>query len=463
MRFFCVKIRLDILSISTELPEGSISYPSQIKYREQSAFLIIMQIHDQLQAILNSLTILREKRWLLILCTAIFLSSIGLGLTIPVVSIYALSFGVTATLVGLLFTAFALGRVLVTIPAGRLADRWGRRILMIGGMLLVSVSAFGQGIANEYFQLLIFRLFQGMGSAMFMSVSFLVVADLTMPEERGRVTSIFQGSIMIGLAVSPALGGIIANNIGLKAPFFLYSSLAFLTALFVWRFLPETLGESTHTNGGLNEKVDESKSSSTTRELLTDRNFILISLAAFLIFVGRAGARDTILPLLGVENLGLTAASLGLIYTLIQMTNLLAIPFAGLITDRMGRKPAVILGLSVQGIGMGLVGTAWLYPWFLSGAVFMGAGKGLGETSSVVYVTDLSPIGKYGTTYGLFLTLRDFGLLIGPVVLGLIADVAGLRFSIILNGVAMICLALIFWVFAKETLTTKVSGYVETN
>ncbi len=422
-----------------------------------------MQIYDQMRAILNSLSILREKRWLLILCTTVLLSSIGLGLTIPVVTIYALSFGATATFVGLLFSAFALGRVLVTIPAGRAADRWGRRILMIGGMLLISLSAFGQGMANEYYQLLIFRLFQGMGSAMFMSVSFLVVADLSMPEERGRVTSIFQGSIMIGLAISPAIGGLIANKVGLNAPFFLYSIIAFFIAIFIWHFLPESFGKSTPPTEEQNEEGEEPKSVSTTRELLTDLNFILISLAAFLIFVGRAGARDTILPLLGVENLGLTAASLGLIFTLIQMSNLLAIPFAGLISDRMGRKPAVVLGLSVQGIGMGLVGTAWLYPWFLFGAVFMGSGKGLGETSSVVYVTDLSPVGKYGTTYGLFLTLRDLGLMIGPVMLGWIADIAGLRFSIILNGVAMICVAIIFWIFAKETLTTVARKHVELN
>src|SRR5688572_7545193 len=98
----------------------------------------------------------REHRRLLIVCVAALILSFGIGLTSPVVSLYAQSLGVSTSLVGLYITIFALGRILVTIPAGRAADRWGRRALLGFGPLVIAVAALGQALVQNYPALLAF-------------------------------------------------------------------------------------------------------------------------------------------------------------------------------------------------------------------------------------------------------------------------------------------------------------------
>jgi MFS family permease len=84
--------------------------------------------------------------------------------------------------------------------------------------------------------------------------------------------------------------------------------------------------------------------------------------------------------------------------------------------------------------------------------LILGAGKGFGEPTTVVYVTDVSPSKRYGTSFGLFLTLRDLGLLVGPVVLGKLADLVNLRFPLYANALSMLVLTLVFGFLAAETL-----------
>lgn len=394
---------------------------------------------------------LRSHSWLPIVCLAGFLSSSGMGLTNPVLSLYANDFGVSTSLVGFFITTFAVGRVLATIPAGRAADRWGRRKLLLLGAVILSTSSFALASATTFLQLLMFRLLQGVGSALYMSSALLVVADRASPSERGRSNAFFQGSILLGLTISPAIGGLLATSFGIRAPFYGHALLSIVIILFAWRWFPSSHRmqpvQAATQSGDVTAPVE-----SITARLLSDRNFLLISLAAFMIFIARAGSRDTVLPLLSKEALALSAAALGFLFTLIGLLNLLAIPLAGWVTDRFGRKPAVVLGLALTAVSLGILAIASSYTWFVFGALLLGMGKGFGEPSSIVYVTDITLRGSFGRSFGLFLTLRDLGLFIGPVLLGWLADYFNLRLPLIINSSALIVTALIFAFLAKETV-----------
>ena len=84
-------------------------------------------------------TKLQEFEKLLVLCFATFLVMAGQGVVGPVLPLYAKDFGVSATVVGLTLTVFALARLILNVPAGIIADRFGRRILLIGGPILTSI------------------------------------------------------------------------------------------------------------------------------------------------------------------------------------------------------------------------------------------------------------------------------------------------------------------------------------
>jgi MFS transporter, DHA1 family, multidrug resistance protein len=401
----------------------------------------------------DNISFLFSRKWLVMLCLAAFIESAGMGIISPINSLYAQSFGLSTTLVGIYITSFAVGRVLANIPAGRIADHFGRRKIIVIGPFLIASASLGLAFATNYTQLLLSRLLHGIGSAVFLTGAFLVLADLTLSEERGKVNSIFQASIILGLTISPLAGGIIATNTGYKSVFYFQSVIVFLTGIFIWWSFPESLGKFPLNSIPIKEK--KSRSISPVVDLLKTNSLLLVAIVGFIIFVSRSGSRDTLLPLIGSEVFGLNPTSIGIIFTLSAATNLFAIPIAGFFSDNKGRKPVILLGLLLNGVGLLFIGLTTSYILFILGAVLMASGKGFGETSSVIYVADISDAHRYGTSYGLFLSIRDMGLLVGPMTLGWIADQTNLHFPIVLNSFVMLMIMVLFWFFAKETLQKK--------
>lgn len=376
----------------------------------------------------------------------------SMGLANPVLSLYVKGFTESTFLVGFFFTTFALGRTLVTLPASHASDRWGRKLPIVSGALIEAVGSLGIAFAPTYQILILTRLVQGIGSGVYTSGAFLVVADLTTTQERGRVNSLFQGSILLGLTISPVIGGIMAKQLGLRAPIVLGAFTGLVAALLVFIRFPSALGKTNLRQSEPARVEQPAQEAEAVHEKILNPNFILITLAAFFIFVARAGSRDTLLPLLGHDMLGLDESVLGLLFTLIALFNLITIPLAGYISDSRGRKPAVSLGLALNGLALLLIAASHSQSIFFLGSLLLGAGKGFGEPTTVVYVTDVSPSKRYGTSFGLFLTLRDMGLLVGPVALGKLADLVDLRFPLFINGFSMLALTLVFSVLAAETL-----------
>jgi predicted MFS family arabinose efflux permease len=111
----------------------------------------------------------RENETLIILCIEVALMMMGIGLVSPILPQYGRTFGVSITMVGMLITVFAVARIMVDIPAGRLTGSVGRRPLLIVAPLIQCVSSIGCGLAVNYWMLLGFRFIQGIGSAMYTS------------------------------------------------------------------------------------------------------------------------------------------------------------------------------------------------------------------------------------------------------------------------------------------------------
>ena len=131
-------------------------------------------------------TRIQDLEKLLVLCFATFLVMTGQGVVGPVVPLYARDFGVSASVVGLTLTVFALARLILNVPAGLIADRFGRRVLLIGGPILTSIGMFGSGFANSIESLLVWRFVAGAGSAFYMSGALIYLIDIAPPDRRAR-------------------------------------------------------------------------------------------------------------------------------------------------------------------------------------------------------------------------------------------------------------------------------------
>lgn len=419
-----------------------------------------MYTKASLSQLFASLALLRKHESLLVICIVSFVSAGATGLLNPVLSLYVREYGVNTAFVGIFMTSFAVGRVLITIPSGRAVDRWGSKELLIAGALVEMAGAIGLIIATSYPQLVAARLVQGIGSGLFMSAAMIRVAELSSLAERGRFSSLYQASILLALTLTPGIGGAIANAFSIRATIAANVALeALVAAIVLWRV-------ARHRDHVRREPSDSSAPAAPSltpsiRAMLLNRNFMLIALAAFLVFVARSGARDTLLPLYADSHVGLDAAAVGMIFSLISLGNLVAIPVAGTVADRFGRKPPIYVGLLFNGLALLLITVSTSYVVFIVGALMMGVAKGLSEPTSMIYVADIAPVGYYGAAFGLFLTLRDLGLFVGPVILSWIADASGLQLPFLLTGGMLIVMTLLFWLGADETYSSKVRSAIE--
>jgi len=118
---------------------------------------------------------------------------LGVSIVSPILPQYALSFDIPVALVGWAISAFALARLVTDIPAGFLADRFGRKKVMISGLVLVIVASFAAGIATTYGWLIVSRIVAGLGSALYMTSATTWVAQVSAGSARGRYMSLYTG------------------------------------------------------------------------------------------------------------------------------------------------------------------------------------------------------------------------------------------------------------------------------
>jgi len=397
------------------------------------------------------LGLFRRYPSLLMLCVATGIIMLGQGITSPVLPLYARSFGASAASVGLTIAAFGLARLILNIPVGLLSDRFGRRLFLIGGPIVVALGSVLSATAGDLGQLLVWRFVSGAGSAMFMTGAAAYVTDIADPRNRARMMGLNQGSLLVGVSFGPAVGGIVAELTDYRVPFLAVAVLSAICAVWGFRAVPES-----NAGAGRPRPLDASTSPEAPPwwrglgVLMTSMPFFLISMVTLGQFMTRAGGRQTILPLLSADRFGMSAGSLGALFTLMTVLNLIAVPFAGF-SDRWGRK-AVILPASVMTclslVMFGVAGSVWFLV--LASAV-QGVGTGFAGPAPAAYAADIAPESGRGFAMGLYRTYGDLGFVIGPPIMGWIADTWGYAGALYFNTALVAVSAVAFALWAPET------------
>lgn len=386
----------------------------------------------------------QETRFLLTLNVMVVLVMLGMGMVAPILPLYGKTFGVSTTLVGFLITSFGLARMIMDLPAGILSEKYGRRIVLIGGPLLMAAGSLFCAVAGSFWELTLWRFLQGAGSAMYTTAAMTAVADLSTTFNRARNMALYQGSILIGAGLGPALGGLIAGRLGYRAPFFIFALLAFTGALWVWLTLPET---QTKNPLAAFDSIGEKPS---VWALIGNLNFFLIGLVNFGVFFTRAGANMDLVPLMGSEKIGLNPEQLGFILALGSLGNFAVLPLAGWLADRYGRKLAIVPANLISGLALLFFASGNGYWLFLLGVLLYGISSGLGGTTPAAYVADIVPRHTYGLAMGLLRTFGDVGFVAAPIFLGWLTDLGDYRLAFWFNAFFVVASSAAFGVWGRE-------------
>jgi MFS family permease len=164
---------------------------------------------------------------------------LGFQLLLPVVPLYAAALGAREAQVGLIMGIFALSAMVLRPVAGDLADRIGRRPLVLLGTAIFLIAPVGYALVGGIPALLVVRLFHGTGMGFGPTAATVVATDLTPAARRGAAMGLFGLASAVALAVGPFAGGELVRRVGFVPTFLAATGIEVLALGLAWT-LPET-------------------------------------------------------------------------------------------------------------------------------------------------------------------------------------------------------------------------------
>lgn len=220
-----------------------------------------------------------------VLMTGTFIDRLGTNLIMPFLAIYVVQrFDARMTQVGLVFTIFATSSGVGNLLAGALADRFGRRLTLIQGLVCAATARIALGLADDFVGLYLAAAFAGLFGAIGWPAQLAMTADLLGPEKRANGFGIQRVVINSTFALGPLVGGFFGPKIGYLPLFILDALTSYFVALFVFAKLPET--RPNKAQGTPNETLAQTLTG--YRRVFQDGTFlafILISILTWTAFV----------------------------------------------------------------------------------------------------------------------------------------------------------------------------------
>ena len=365
------------------------------------------------------------------------LRMLGLFLVLPVFALEAAKYpgGTDAAMVGLALGLYGLTQAVFQLPLGLASDRWGRKKIIVGGLLVFAAGSLLAATADSLMGLMVGRALQGAG-AVSAAVTALL-ADLTRDSVRTKGMAMVGGSIGLMFALALVLSPLLAAWVGLSGIFGLTCALALAgVAVVLWAVPPEP-AQQLHTPRGK------------PRELLQHTDLLRLNAGVFLLHTVQM-AMWVAVPTLLVQA-GLGKGQHWQVYLPAVVLSLLAMgALFGL--ERRGKLRAALLGAIalVLLVQLGLGAVVWLEAspslWALGGLMFVFfVGFNTLEASQPSLVSRMAPAPLRGTALGAYNTLQSLGLFAGGALGGVLVQWGGFGSLFAVTALLMAVWLLITW------------------
>lgn len=365
----------------------------------------------------------RNVFWLLALVNVFVGSMVGLERTVvPVLAEEDFALRSGATFGGFVI-AFALAKAFMNLFAGVAADRWGRRrVLIIGWIVSLPVAPL-LAWAPTWGIVVFANVLLGVGQALMWSMTLNMMVDLAPRGKQGFAAGMNEFAGYLGVAATASLTGLIASHMGLRPwPFVLGILLALI-------------GLALSIGAGETAPRVRSGPPRWTRGVGVPS---LLGLAVNL----KDGLVWLSLPLLLVDR-GLSIAQIGVVAGIYPLLWAAGQPLFGPLSDRVGRRPLVVLGMLLQGAGLLVLASASTYGAAIASAVTLGLGTGMAYPVLIAVVADRAPAEARATALGVYRFFRDSGYAAGALIAGL--GLLHLGVVTAWTGIAFVPLTLLSW------------------
>jgi MFS family permease len=374
-----------------------------------------------------------------------FLMSFGIGMLVPTLPLFVADLGVNFTLVTLAVAVAGLGTLVWNVPAGLLQASRSEHRTALFGLVVMAGATLVLGFTQDYTLVVIFRALSGIGLATWTISRMAYLVDVVPREHRGRAMSLFGGFSRVGLFPSPAVGGAIADLVNFETAFLVAGLITAAGAL------PMLLGSRAASGAQANPPASHAGLSSLSAVLRTHRrDFTTAGTGQLLASAIRAG-RQVIIPIYGAFVLDLDATVVGVAVSASAAIDMTLFPVAGYVMDRFGRKFTNAPSMIMLGASMALLPLAQDFTGLVVVSLFAGIANGWGSGAMLTLGSDLAPRVAPSPFLGVWQLMGNVGATSGPLMVGIVADVAGPEIApFYLAGVG-VASGLVFLLFVPET------------
>lgn len=381
------------------------------------------------------------------LCTAgffaIFSSTIAKS---PVLPLFATYLGGNPSHVGIVAAMSAFTGVVASIPAGILADRFGKRRMLLISAIIFGSAPFAYLLITEIWQLVLVRFYHGLATAVFTPISMALVSEL-FHSERGEKLGWFSSATLLGRFSAPLVGG------GLIGAMALHGSLQFSAVYVVCSvagiiafLLSFRIPRDSERHSAKKSWEDSSKA---FKSVMTSRAIIITSgVEAAILFL--YGTFETFLPLHALKS-GLTVSQIGIFLSVQIITLALTKPSMGRFSDRHGRKPQIFLGGLIGAACMTLLAFVQGFVWFLAVSILIGLSLSIVTSATSALIADMSKSEGRGSAMGILGSVMDIGHTTGPIVAGIIAVSYGFEKAFLTAAALLAVMSMIFFMLVGRS------------
>ncbi|MBN1541393.1 MFS transporter [candidate division KSB1 bacterium] len=345
-----------------------------------------------------------RDRNLHIIFAVTMMAVMGVSSVTPAFPQIADRFALSSRQIGYLISMFTLPGILMTPVLGVLADRWGRRRILVPSLFLFALAGSACALAQDFTTLLVWRFLQGIGAAALGSLYAVLIGDIYHGADRGRAMGYNAGVLSVGTAGYPAIGGGLAL-LGWNYPFLL-PLFALPVAIIVLLALknPEPVSRPV-----LGDYFRDLRRSIGARAA----GLFFLSIALFVLLYG---AYLTYLPLLMADRFGSSSLTIGITLSAMSLVTALVSSFAGRLMKRFSDRRLLFSGFLSYAVALSLFAFADTPAALVPPIVIFGIGHGINFPTIQTLLVNLAPIQFRAAFMALNGMLLRLGQTLGPLV-----------------------------------------------